>query len=514
MPPAQLKSSDSTRNSNVRGKAVRTGIQPLDTRLGGLQSGAGYLLAGVPGSGRFPFLLQFLSAGLDEGRVGLISAASRERVFDEARHWGFGLDDAWKRGRMGFLSYKADFQRRMFSAADPGEVLDEMGELLGPGIRRLAIYPATPLWEARAGTSLASNFIRWTESFGATTLATIGGDLDNQLSPASEWIAEAVAGVFLLEKRSNGLHQVVVRRMTPPRNDPGAITMDLSPGHGFVAASDRLDRRSTDPSAGSERRVLLLRLGSEVPAEMAAWLDRWYDTETISAPLSAVARVQAERFGLVLIYLSQSTVGEAFEALRALRGLTNAPILLATDEAVRATDRSRALEAGARDFVSGPLNVAELASRAEKAIIAGSMPRPRVARDGAAPSRAEKAVGDPAEAGASFAEVVRERLESPRESLFTFLQILVSGSAAERLHVGEVLVQEIREDAGDLTGEIPGGYGVVLQDTAVTDAGRFLKRVEARLAPGGASIRSEAWSGTLHGPRIREALGSGKVETP
>ncbi len=502
------RETTTTRKRVSSEETLSTGIAPVDERLGGLHSGGSYLLAGVPGSGRSAFLLQFLASGLGEGRVGLVTAATPERVFDEARHWGIELEAAWHEGRFRLLSYKEDFQRRLLSAAEPREILEEVGELLGDGIGRLGIYPATPLWQTRAGTTLASNFINWLESFGATTLATIGGDLDGALSPASEWVAESVNGVLLLERRSNGLHQVSVRRMTPPRPDPGAITLALSPGRGFTAPTGVMGRRATDPAVGSERRVLMVRLASEVPGELQAWLDRWYETDSVDAPLSAVDRVQSEEFALILVYLSQATVKEGLEALNVLRGLTSAPILLATDDSVRASDRTRALEAGAADFVSGPLSVSELASRVEKAMISGASFRPRVSGDDRRKGRGAEGSGKGVpDAPRPFKAVVRERLESSRGSLFTFLHIPVSAPTTERLHLEEVLQQEIRGDAGDVMGEIEGGYGVVLAGTSTSQADAFLGRVRERLADTGAAVAPEILSGTLDADRIRELAG-------
>jgi len=80
-------------------RRISWGIPAVDQRVGGLRKGGTYIVAGLPGSGRLIALLQFLSAGRDEGRLGLVTAASRRRVWrsrttgvwDWRRHGGKGV---------------------------------------------------------------------------------------------------------------------------------------------------------------------------------------------------------------------------------------------------------------------------------------------------------------------------------------------------------------------------------------------------------------------------------------
>jgi CheY-like chemotaxis protein len=506
--PAARRSSSS---AAAAGSLVRSGIGPLDERLGGLRPGGTYIMAGLPGSGRFVALLQFLNAGLEEeGRVGLVTAAPRRRVFEEARHWGFDLEGAWEAGRVGLLSYKADFQRQLLSAAEPRDVFDEMGRLLGGDIRRLALYPATPLWETRAGTAVASHVIDWLDRFGATTLGAVGGDLEGDRTPASDWVLDAASGVFLMERDAAGLRQLWVRRMSPPTEEPGPITLELTPGAGYTGPSGRLDRRRTDRSAGNPDRVLMIRLADRIPPELASWLDRWYSTTTVAAPFAAVERVQDDGFGLVLVYLSRERVGEAIQAVRALRGVASAPILLVTTDRVRAEDRIRALEAGASDFLSDPLSVGELASRAEKAMIAGAPATDRRGEvDGAGRDESATPHGGHAD-GEGFTRAVEERMASPRRSLFTFVRFSGPERFEDRQRLRAILLDEIRDEDGDLAGEVPGGLGVLLHGTEVAQAEAFLARVRGRLGSEGGANEPEVMSGTLDRGRIREALRMGR----
>jgi CheY-like chemotaxis protein len=482
--------------------ALSTGIDPLDERLGGLRVGGSYLLAGMPGSGRFVALLQYLSRGLEEGRVGLVTAAPRGRILEESDHWGFGLRHAWKSGHLGILTYKADFQRRLLSAADPAEIFQEMEALLGEGIQRLALYPATPLWETRAGTSLASHVVNWLDAHPATTLAAVGGDLESGTTPASDWVANAASGVFSIERLPSGLRQIWVKRMTPPARDDGPVTLELVPGRGYQAPSGSPDRRSTDRPTGSQRNVLLIRMTEEAPRELSAWLERWYETTTVAAPFEAMEELQAGRFGLVLVYLSRDQMQDGIRATRVIRKMAPTPVILATTDRVRSDDRVKALEAGASDFLSDPLSVGELASRAEKAIIAGA-PLEVPGEDRLPPPGPGTVSGG---GGSSFERTVRARLESPRGSLFTFLHLPSPSDPERRQRLWDVLAAQIRDEDGDLLGGVADGIGLVLQGTEVHQAHAFLQRVRRDLGEDAEGLDFKMLSGALDGERIREIL--------
>jgi CheY-like chemotaxis protein len=485
------------------GSAVRTGIQPLDARVGGLRAGGTYLLGGLPGSGRLAALLQFLAEGLGEGRVGLVTTAPRGRIFEEAAHWGFDLEPAWRDGRLALLSYQPEFQRRLASAADPGEVLEEMQDLLGPDVRRLALYPAVPLWEARSGTTLESHVVGWLDAHPATTLAAVGGDLEEFTTPASDRVLKAATGVFLLERLPTGQRRLRIRRMSPPVEDGSPITLDLAPGRGYVAPTGHLDRRSTDRRPGHARRVLFIRMDPQAPAELGAWLDRWYETAVANGLVEGLRRLQEDPFGLVLVYLSAAQVDDALRAVPVLRRTASSPVILATADRVRAEDRVRALEAGASDFLSDPLSVGELASRAEKTMITGAPP---LGTDPVGTPEARGQEGTSGDVDTVFARAVRGRLESPRGSVFTFVRIALPDDLALWRGLRDALEGEIRHEHGDFLGPIPGGTGLVLHGAGLLQAEAFLRRVRGRIGEGWAKLDIELLSGILDPDRIRDLV--------
>ncbi|MDH3455375.1 MAG: hypothetical protein OER90_00920 [Gemmatimonadota bacterium] len=458
-------------------KKIQTGIQPFDERAGGLRAGGVYVIAGAPGSGKLAAVLQFLHTGLEAGeRVALLTSMAPDQVFEQAQHLGFDFEGAWTEGQLRVLGFAAEFDRLLLSAAEPARVFNELGELAGHDVARLGVDPGKPLWETRAGTSLSSRFLEWGKSFEATILVTVASDLEDTLSPATEWVLQSAAGVLKIDRLPNGLRQLWVRRISPPIDHQGPVTLALVPGKGYCEPIGRFDRRRTDTPIGSERRLLLLRLSDTVPAELLGWARNRYDAIELEEPLRVVSRLQdGEEFGVVLVYLDREHSREAAEACRAIRPLTGAPIILATDDRLRATDRTLALDAGANDFLSDNFSLVELVSRIERAMQAASgQPQSRRAEDepAAAPPQAMVEAEE-------FARQIDERLIDSNALPFALIQFRCSGPVIRKL--GEVLVDQIR-DAGDCVGKTPDGFGVVLQGARPRQADGYLARVRDALS--------------------------------
>jgi KaiC/GvpD/RAD55 family RecA-like ATPase len=188
---------------------IDTGIEPLDKRLNGIRAGGIYVVAGVPGSGKLVSLLQFLNAGLQGGgRGALLTGAPPDQVFEQAGHWGFGLKDAWQEGQLSMIGFSRDFEQLLLRAADPREVLDELANMMGPDVERLAVDPGKSLWETRAGTTLASRFMEWIQASQVTVWATLGSGVGESASPAGEWVMQAASGVFEFERLPTGVRQL------------------------------------------------------------------------------------------------------------------------------------------------------------------------------------------------------------------------------------------------------------------------------------------------------------------
>jgi len=484
-------------------KRIQTGIKPFDERTGGLRADGVYVLAGAPGSGKLAVLLQYLQTGLAAGeQVAFLTSIAPEQLFEQAQHLGHDFQGPWREGRLRLLGFGTEFDQLLLTAADPAEVFAELSALVGQDVARIAVDPGKPLWDTRAGTTLSNRFLAWAQSLKATLVVTVASDLVDTQSPATEWVLQGATGVFKVERLPNGLRQLWVRRISPPIDEQGPVTLELVPGEGFRAPAGRFDRRRTDTPIGSERRLLLLKLAQTVPDELVGWARRQYDAIEVDDPLRVVSRMQeGEEFGLVLVYLDKGHSGQAAEACRVLRPLTAAPIVLATDDRVRATDRTLALDAGANDFLSDNFNLVELSSRIDRAWRT-SVGMPSVRRADQQAALVPQGVVEAEE----FARQVEQRLADLRAVPFAL--ILVHCGDPRGAQLGDLLAGHVR-DAGDFVGEVPGGFAVVLQGARPRQAEGYMGRVRQTLAAlpdGPPEIDVTVFSSATDAQAIRDAV--------
>ena len=169
------------------------------------------------------------------------------------------------------------------------------------------------------------------------------------------------------------------------------------------------------------------------------------------------------------------------QACRALRPLTRAAIVFASDDAVRSTDRINVLEAGADDCLSGGIDFRELDLRIRQAIASESPPVPDGDRFGGRPV-APRLVAD--EAGSSVSperlrhEITR-RAADPVQKFFCVLDVTSTALDTEPLE--ELLAHQVRAEEGDLVAAEGGRCTVLLQGAREAQLGAFLDRLQARL---------------------------------
>lgn len=476
-----------------------TGIEPLDRRAGELREGGLYLLAGPPGTPKLVALLQFLEAGLREGlRCGLVTGAPAEDLFRQGDHWGFPLEQAWHEGRLVVVGYEGSFARRLNHAGRPAEVFEELADMLGDGLARIAVDPCSPLWETRADGVMGHGFLEWVERSGATVWGTVAGDLSERPVASTDWILQGARGVFDLRTRPDGRTELWIRKLEPPTDDEGPITLELAPSRGLVGPTGRMDRRSDDLPAEAADRLLLVALAEKLPAEIRSWAERDYEVKVVSDPLEMIERLGGpDAYGACLAYLDRQNVERAIRACRTARPHTSVPLILASDEPLRAVDRRRALDAGADDIVSGELHLGELASRIRR------VRDRRLAADRNGGSDDERIGPDIVIDRPELLERIRALTRPEGAELFTLLRLAPSDAGGD---LPAALLEQARVESGDLVGrDGADAVVVVLRDARPVQATAFLERVRAALGEDQASrLHIESWSSPAEADAIRE----------
>jgi hypothetical protein len=423
--------------------------------------------------------LQFLHTGAVRGEPGvLLSNADIEGALGVARAWGFDFEGPWNDGTLQILGFKDDFELRALRSIEPEDVLEELDVLVGLGVTRIAIDPGSMFLAGGAKSQLGASFLKWARTHPATVCSTFSVDgAATSLPSSADWLVNATTGRLIVEWRNEDLYDITLANAVPaPGEREETVTAQLKPGVGLVAPEAGLSRRGRDRPGVDANRLLLISLGGTHAADVDLWARGSFAADVVSEPFEAVARVQADpSFGGVLVYASRARVREAVTACRALRPLTRAAIVFASDDAVRSTDRIQVMEAGADDCLSGGLDFRELDLRIRQAIASGSKPVPAAARDngGSVGGRGGLVQRD------QFRAELTRRADDPVLKFFCVLDVATGALAASE--VEKILVDQVRADAGDLVTADTNHCAVLLQGAREGQLAAFLERLRARL---------------------------------
>lgn len=457
---------------------VPSGIPRLDERMGGLDAGGIYLMAGTPGPAKLVAALQFLHAGIERGdRAVLLTSANGGGILDVARAWGFPLDHAWEEGRFHVLGFKDDFEMRALRSADPQEVVQELDTLIPRDTARIAVDPGSMFLQGGAKTILGRVFLDWGRKHPATVFVTLSVDSAESLPSSAEWLVQATDGVLQVDRQSEGLIQIRINRSllgTVGEDDP--ITLQLTPGHGLSEPDRFPTRRRADRPTGDAERLLLISFGGFPANDLETWATGAFKTEIVDEPLEAVSVLQGGTgFGAVLVHVPRKKVREAVHACRAIRPLTGAAIIFVSDDTLRSTDRVNLLEAGADDGLSGAVDFRELAARLNQAVRMG----------GKSPSGlgvVRKGEGTPSGGRVQqevFGEEAARRAEDPILSVFSVVQLVSDSVIPGDLAIA--LSEEVRAQEGDLVTCTGRGCLILLQGARRKSAQSFLDRFRSEL---------------------------------
>ncbi len=467
--------------------SIRSGIAPFDERVGGFERGGTYLIVGAPGPEKMVAALQFVHEGVSHAeRCLLVTNATVDGILSVAKAWGFDMWEAWEHGTLQIISFRDDFELRAIRTIAPEEVLEELDSIVSPGVSRIAVDPGTMFLTGGAKTLLGSAFLQWARNQEATVLSTFSVDGGAASLPSSAaWLMHATTGHLLMERRNEGLYQIRLAKAVPDADQrEETISVELKPGAGLVKPESYPSQRGVDRGEIDANHLLLVSLGGSHASDLESWATRAFETDVVSEPFEAVAKVQSgTKYGGILIHASRQHVREAVQACRAIRPLTRAAIVFASDDAVRSTDRIKILEGGADDCLSGGLDFRELGLRIRQSIATGA--KPFVVSDDRVDGESASASLVPAESNggrvprAVFIAEVERRAANPDLAFFCVLDISSGVLSPDDLE--RALADQVRADEGDIVSGNARQCAVLLQGAREGQLGPFLDRLRARL---------------------------------
>src|SRR5688500_4103996 len=464
---------------------MKSGIKPLDDRLGGILPGRSYVLSGAPGTGKSIACLEFLHHALENGgTAALLTHDDPDDLLAQGEFLGLDLSRALAEERFVLLRYQLDFARQFGRSADPQIAFEELGRLLGDRTpTRLAIDSMSPVVDA--GTASGAGVIallQFLDRLGATSMLTYPGDLSGRYDRRLEPLAQRAGAILHLstERDRTGTLEIRKVRFGVPSTAP--VSFVIRPGVGFVATGDAAGRRADDVPDGTRRKLFVIADGSEGSTEIFDVLRGSFDLTIRKVGAGLPELAGRSPVGAILIEVRRESIEQALSLVRELRrNGSRAPVALITHFRLRSHDRTRALRAGADDFL-GSLHPEELLLRVEALIQRGrstaiTMPeRPR-----AGPVGDGGVLDEPA-----FREAVNAQIASDGLSFFTVLRLTPLGqrgqpTADDRARIerlAKVAHDRTRADGGDLVARCSDAVTVYLHSARRKDIGPFVERVK------------------------------------
>jgi circadian clock protein KaiC len=434
---------------------IQSGIAPLDDQVGGLLPGRPYVVSGNPGTGKSVSCLEFLDVALERGEpAALLTHDDPSDVLSSAAFLGMDLHRALVDERLVLIRYQLNFIKLFGRAPSMDAVFAELRRLLGPRPPvRLAIDSIVPFLEGGGSSGSGSMFalVQALDEIGATSLLTYPGDLAGLYDKRLEPVMQRAAGVFHLSNQNQGRRYGVleVRKLRYEAKALGTMAFRIQGGAGFVpvyAAGD-------EPSPDVQRKLLVLNLADPFPGDLLRSLERDHTVIVRTGVASAFSDLVRAGAGALLLNVRRDVIHDALQLVRELRRAENTiPIVVVTPYQLRSSDRTRALRAGADDFLSTNIPPEEFIARVHSVAQRGrseSAPAP----ESDAPLLLQPSTDSESYLlldAAAFRNAVALHLARERAPFFTVVR--AQPANGDVMALADLALRSARVDSGDLVG--------------------------------------------------------------
>ncbi|MGC9107385.1 MAG: ATPase domain-containing protein [Infirmifilum sp.] len=227
---------------------VKTGIEGLDERIGGLLRGRSYLVTGETGTGKTLFSLTFLIQGIRMGEPGIYVLVDED--YDDfvrgANDFGWDVESLISQGMLNVLTLMPDFVERLKNKP-ANTVVDSivygiLEETRKIDAKRLVIDPIAPLMVNEGDVAWTREYIKnliinLEKRIGTTNI--IVSEIPTGSTALSRFGVEEflAAGVFVLglERVKNTFYRTLfVRKMRWRPVPPDIYVFDIQKGKGIV----------------------------------------------------------------------------------------------------------------------------------------------------------------------------------------------------------------------------------------------------------------------------------------
>jgi KaiC/GvpD/RAD55 family RecA-like ATPase len=455
---------------------VSTGISELDQRLGGLASGRYYLLTGTPGAGKTSACLHFVAEGLRHGETcAILTQENADDLFAQATFIGHDFQSAAEDGSLIVLQYRLDFSNNYSRVGNSQVVARELiAAFDGAKPARLVADSILPFVQTGGmGHGATTALLQVMEELAPTAYFTVPGDLgDSFYARLYDPLVSGTAGILHFEMAGD-VRELTIRklRQTPVSTEP--LRFLIRGGLGIV----ELDDSAPAIADGEDGRVALVNSGGRLGGELFASMERAYALDIFDSTEAAQPNV-SNGYSMIVLVVDPIESDKAISFLRSVRRFSGVPIvMIAPSEGLRSSTRTRAVRAGADEFLAIEGSAQELLSRLEAA-------RARGHRNTAERLKRERLLVQPrSPKGAPLVLPEEEIVRAVRHHLGTsehpFFAVVRLRPPADAVNVAwEALSQNLRLGDGDLVakGDRQGEWVVYLHDISRRHARELIAR--------------------------------------
>jgi DNA-binding response OmpR family regulator len=489
---------------------ISTGVEALDSRLGGVARDGFFLVLGQGGVGKSMLGAHFLGTGLDRReRCLLVTTDPADEIDGRGLFTGFspgplsahpclerldpgaaGHDPGGAPGGSQRHPAVHDLARALARAPEDGAgpvsriVIDDLADLLRGSHSPRAAAGALIELLGRSGAA-------------AYVLAD-SGDAAAVDSGVLDLLAESAAVVVRLEQTGRGRRRITFPSVRQPAFSTEPFLYTLRAGGGFAEDLPAYDHEVEEPL---RRRIVIFDEVGALPDEVVAGLEAEYDVKRFTNLSESLPRLLEARYGVLVLGTDPYDPERAFNVAYSLRKAGNgAPILFVSpSRGLRSMTRARALRIGGDDFLIAELPPREIVERITSAARRGHHRRNGSVRADR-PLQPRSADGDLRPMTADELTRAMAGLIAETPTPFFVLAVLGDGEPGAPW---DAVRGSIRLSDGDLLAALPDGrLAVVLTQVDLALAERVLGRLRAA-HPALDGTRASLLASPLQGDELR-----------
>jgi CheY-like chemotaxis protein len=361
-----------------------------------------------------------------------------------------------------------------------------------------------------ASTTAVYGLIQFLDELQVTSLLTFPGDMAGLYDRRLEPLMQRSAGVFHLSSDSERNHKLEVRKIRFEAASMLPVTFRILSGAGMVVITDADSAKVAVLPEEAQHRLALVNMADPLPNELVNGMRHHFEVDVRTGILSAFSEVVREGVGALLLNVRRDVIESALQLIRDLRQTNNTvPVVLITPYVLRSADRTRALRAGADDFLSSSLAPSELLARLQTIVKRGhwhdlitTAPEPGMILQPTSDGSSYVPMS-----GDALTKSVRGYLE--RDQLPFFTLFMIKPEKGEIQGLAKVVLNIVRVESGDLVGVLGKRVVAYLDSARPKDLASLKIRMrEHALRLGYGDIEIEALGFPANEDVVRDLIGA------